>query len=387
MPLLSAPISTVDKTSAPGCDDSRVSKGLAGERHDPKGIMSEVSKTHHAIRSLDKTVSSLEMELAVERARSGVAGAAGSSKALQKAFVVIGINTAFSSKKRRDSLRETLVPSGEKLRRLEKEKGIVVRFVIGRSGAAEGGGGAADRALDAEEAEHKDFLRLDHVEGYHELSSKTRIYFATAVATWDADFYVKVDDDVHLNLGMLATRLAKYRARPRVYVGCMKSGPVLSQRGVKYHEPEYWKFGDVGNKYFRHATGQIYAVSKDLAAYISVNQPILHRFANEDVSVGAWLIGLEVEHVDDRSMCCATPPGPYAEPRACRSLFAHAMRACLTGTTAVRFADCEWKKRAGNVCVASFDWSCSGVCRSVDRMKLIHDACGEDQAALWGVAT
>ena len=71
---------------------------------------------------------------------------------------------------------------------------------------------------------------------------------------------------------MLTARLAKYRARPRVYVGCMKSGPVLSQRGVKYHEPEYWKFGDVGNKYFRHATGQIYAVSKDLAAYISVNQ-------------------------------------------------------------------------------------------------------------------
>ncbi|XP_073367018.1 mitotic spindle checkpoint protein MAD1 isoform X3 [Aegilops tauschii subsp. strangulata] len=359
MPLLSAPISSrVNKTSAPGCDDNRVSKGLAGERHDPKGIISEVSRTHHAIQSLDKAVSSLEMELAVERARSGDAGAgaAGSSKALQKAFVVIGINTAFSSKKRRDSLRETWVPSGEKLRRLEKEKGIVVRFVIGRSGTAEGGG-AADRALDAEEAENKDFLRLDHVEGYHELSSKTRIYFATAVATWDADFYVKVDDDVHLNLGMLATRLAKYRARPRVYVGCMKSGPVLSQRGVKYHEPEYWKFGDVGNKYFRHATGQIYAVSKDLAAYISVNQPILHRFANEDVSVGAWLIGLEVEHVDDRSMCCATPP------------------------------DCEWKKRAGNVCVASFDWSCSGVCRSVDRMKLIHDACGEDQAAVWGVAT
>jgi len=41
---------------------------------------------------------------------------------------------------------------------------------------------------------------------------------------------------------------------------------------VKYHEPEYWKFGDEGNKYFRHATGQIYAISKDLAAYISINQ-------------------------------------------------------------------------------------------------------------------
>jgi len=41
----------------------------------------------------------------------------------------------------------------------------------------------------------------------------------------------------------------------------------------------------------------------------SICRPILHRFANEDVSLGAWLIGLEVEHVDDRSMCCATPPG------------------------------------------------------------------------------
>lgn len=43
-------------------------------------------------------------------------------------------------------------------------------------------------------------------------------------------------------------------------------------RNVKYHEPEYWKFGEEGNKYFRHATGQIYAISKDLATYISINQ-------------------------------------------------------------------------------------------------------------------
>jgi hypothetical protein len=52
----------------------------------------------------------------------------------------------------------------------------------------------------------------------------------------------------------------------------MKSGPVLSQKGVRYHEPEYWKFGENGNKYFRHATGQLYAISRDLASYISLNQ-------------------------------------------------------------------------------------------------------------------
>ncbi|KAK1323883.1 Beta-1,3-galactosyltransferase 7 [Acorus calamus] len=66
---------------------------------------------------------------------SGTRGSGG----LWKAFVVIGINTGFS-------------------------RGIL------------------DRAIDAEEAETKDFLRLDHIEGYHELSAKTRLYFFTVVS-------------------------------------------------------------------------------------------------------------------------------------------------------------------------------------------------------------
>ncbi|CAL1351999.1 unnamed protein product [Linum trigynum] len=345
-------------------------------------IMDEVERTHQAIKSLETTMSSLEMELAVARTRQqepaaargqvthnvnarnssnskindsstmpGVVGV-GLGLELQKAFVVIGINTAFSSRKRRESVRETWMPKGEKLKALEKEKGIVIRFVIGHSATP---GGVLDKALDAEQDKHNDFLRLNHVEGYHQLSTKTRLYFSAAASIWDAHFYVKVDDDVHLNLGMLVTTLAKYRSTPRLYIGCMKSGPVLSQKGVKYHEPEHWKFGEEGNKYFRHATGQLYAISKDLAAYISLNSPILHRYANEDVSLGAWLIGLEVQHVDERSMCCGTPP------------------------------DCEWKAEAGNVCVASFDWSCSGICKSVERMKQVHTSCGEGEAAVWNV--
>nr|GMD03282.1 beta-1,6-galactosyltransferase GALT31A [Ipomoea batatas] len=198
-----------------------------------------------------------------------------------------------------------------------------------------------------------DLHMQNHIEGYHELSTKTQIYFSTAAAKWDADFYVKVDDDVHVNLGIVGSILARHRSKPRVYVGCMKSGPVLAQKGVKYHEPEYWKFGEEGNKYFRHATGQIYAISKDLATYISINRNILHRYANEDVSLGSWFIGLDVEHIDDRSLCCGTPP------------------------------DCEWKSQAGNLCAASFDWSCSGVCKSVERMEEVHQRCGEGDGAIW----
>ncbi|XP_040987844.1 beta-1,6-galactosyltransferase GALT31A-like [Juglans microcarpa x Juglans regia] len=126
----------------------------------------------------------------------------------------------------------------------------------------------------------------------------------------------------------------------------MKSGPVLSQKEIKYHEPEYWKFGEDGNKYFRHATGQINALSKDLATYISVNRHILHKYANEDVSLGSWFIGLDVEHIDDRSLCCATPP------------------------------DCEWKAQARNPCAASLDWSCSGICKSVEEWRRCTNAVG-----------
>lgn len=331
---------------------------LGGE----KSIAEEVAATHAAIRSLDKTISSLEMELAAARAVSsnqkGTAGQAESTEwkpaeAREKVFMVVGINTAFSSRKRRDSVRNTWMPQGEKLRKLETEKKIVVRFVIGHSATP---GGILDHAIEAENAKYNDFMLLDHVEGYLELSAKTKTYFATAVAKWDAEFYVKVDDDVHVNLGMLGALFVRHRSKPRLYIGCMKSGPILSQQGVKYHEPEFWKFGEEGNKYFRHATGQIYAISKDLAIYVSINQAILHKYANEDVSLGSWFIGLDVEHIDDRSMCCSTPP------------------------------DCEWKAQTGSMCVASFDWTCSGICKSVERMSDVHQRCGEGDDAVWNTA-
>ncbi|KAM1005428.1 hypothetical protein ACFX1T_002332 [Malus domestica] len=361
-PIISSRIKKLEASSSVAqdkdCDHKR--KLVEGKSEDD--ITAEMTKTHQAIQSLDKTISKLEMEIAAARASQrleaqlklddGASNNNPTTHPKQKAFVFIGINTAFSSQKRRKTVRETWMPRGEKLKKLEKEKGIVIRFVIGQSAMP---GGMLDRAIEAEEAKHNDFLRLNHEEGYHELSTKTRLYFSTAISIWDAEFYVKVDDDIHVNLGMLATTLARHRSKPRIYIGCMKSGPVLFQKGVKYHEPEYWKFGEEGNKYFRHATGQIYAISKDLATYISNNLPILHRYANEDVSLGSWFIGLEVEHIDDRSMCCGTSP------------------------------DCERRAQAGNVCVASFDWKCSGICNSAERMKDVHNLCGEESGAVWNV--
>uniref|UniRef100_A0A2P2KQW0 Hexosyltransferase n=1 Tax=Rhizophora mucronata TaxID=61149 RepID=A0A2P2KQW0_RHIMU len=288
-------------------------------------------------RTLDNKISSLETKLVAAKAerQSLLYSSPASGNVRRKYFMVIGINTAFSSRKRRDSARATWMPQGDERKKLEKEKGIIIRFVIGHSMTA---GGILDKAIEAEEMTYGDFLKLEHVEGHLELSAKTKTYFTTALALWDAEFYVKVDDDIHVNIGTLATILAGRHMSPRVYIGCMKSGPVRAKRGEKYHEPEYWKFGD---KYFRHAMGQLYAISKDLTTYISVNQRVLHKYANEDVSLGSWFIGLDVKHVDDRRLCCEMPP------------------------------DCEWKAR---------------ICSSVDRIMEFHKNCGEGSRALWNAS-
>ncbi|GFZ03235.1 Galactosyltransferase family protein [Actinidia rufa] len=212
-------------------------------------IPGKVSKTHHSNQALHHVDRNLHLEsAAVEKGNTSLPKGppeandqeiVGSKK---RYLMVIGINTAFSSRERRNSVRETWMPQGEKRKKLEEEKGIVIRFVIGHSATS---GGIPDRAIEAEDRKHGDLLRLDHVEGYHELSAKTKIYFATAVALWDADFYVKVDDDVHVNI------------------------------------------------------------------------------------------------------------------------------------------ECQFKALSGDVCVATFDWSCSGICRSTERIRGVHKRCRENETVLW----
>lgn len=75
------------------------------------------------VRSLDKAVAALQMEVAASKTKtsSEVTGLDGlvtnstttlAPPAKPKVFMVIGINTAFSSRKRRDSVRETWMPQG-----------------------------------------------------------------------------------------------------------------------------------------------------------------------------------------------------------------------------------------------------------------------------------
>lgn len=41
------------------------------------------------------------------------------------------------------------------------------------------------------------------------LTHKTKLYFSTAVESWDADFYLKVDDNILVNIGKLSCNVLK----------------------------------------------------------------------------------------------------------------------------------------------------------------------------------
>ena len=69
---------------------------------------------------------------------------------------------------------------------LERERGLVVRFVAGHSPDP-----AADAALAAEAAAHGGFLRLELREGYASLPVKTVAFLSEAVRRYDAQYILK----------------------------------------------------------------------------------------------------------------------------------------------------------------------------------------------------
>ncbi|CAL5227666.1 g10673 [Coccomyxa viridis] len=265
-------------------------------------------------------------------------------------LLVIGINTGLGARSRRDLLRKTWVPQGKLLRDLEDEKSVVIRFVVGYSEQKDD----PDELRVQEEIKlYGDILRLDMVDTYADLSMKTLKMFSVLPAKFDADFYFKIDDDVAVNIDAMANYLQAKRNQGNLYLGCMKSGQVLTDRRYKWFEPEYWRFGDPASaegqiNYMRHASGQVYGLSGPVARYIGRNGPILHRFANEDVTLGAWLVGLEVTHVDERRFCCDSA------------------ERCMAQTN------------ENNICLSYYEHQCAGICSSESRLEPIFESCLKD---------
>jgi hypothetical protein len=66
------------------------------------------------------------------------------------------------------------------------------------------------------------------------------------------------------------------------YIGCLKSGAVITDYKSPWYEPQAWKFGGTsgtdGNmirNYMLHATANGYALSRSVAIYLATNADLL----------------------------------------------------------------------------------------------------------------
>ncbi|XP_009772848.1 hydroxyproline O-galactosyltransferase HPGT3-like isoform X1 [Nicotiana sylvestris] len=255
-------------------------------------------------KDLERRIVEVEMELTVAKSQGYLKNQlkqSGSSSGKQL-LAVIGIYTGFGGRLRRNVIRGSWLPNVDALSKLE-ERGVVVRFVIGRSPNR---GDSLDRNVNEENLATKDFLILEsHEEAQEELPKKAKYFFSSAIQNWDAEFYVKVDDNIDVDLDGLIELLQKRRGQNSSYIGCMKSGEVVAEEGRAWYEPEWWKFGDE-KSYFRHAAGSVLMLSKNLAQYININSASLKSYAHEDTSIGSWMMGLQTTYIDDSRLCCST---------------------------------------------------------------------------------
>ncbi|KAJ7966210.1 Hexosyltransferase [Quillaja saponaria] len=205
-------------------------KKNSGQR--PKVLTVEDKLMVLGCRDLERRIVEAEMDLTLAKSQGYLKNQLQQSRFSSdpRLLAVIGVYTGFGSRLKRNVFRGSWMPRGDALKKLE-ERGVVIRLVIGRSANR---GDSLDRKIDEENHSTKDFLILEgHEEAQEEFPKKAKFFFRTAVQNWDADFYVKVDDNIDLDLEGLIGLLERRRDQDGAYIGCMKSGEVIAEDELK----------------------------------------------------------------------------------------------------------------------------------------------------------
>ncbi|KAL3142375.1 hypothetical protein ABBQ38_002711 [Trebouxia sp. C0009 RCD-2024] len=217
----------------------------------------------------------------------------------------IGVQTGFTTSTdakynytaRRQALRSTWFPdSQEGLDRLETDTNMVMRFIIGQTSDQ-----AQEADLEAEASQYGGFMRLHLQEQYNSLTNKTVAFLRAVASQYSPRYIVKADDDVYLRVDRLPYAIKQWTAFKSDYIGCMKTGQIMTSPEWRWYEPQHAVLGS--KQYFTHAWGSIYVLSGTAASSIAQMPSRMRYFANEDVTLGAWMLALDVNHFDDRRLC------------------------------------------------------------------------------------
>ncbi|KAI1726814.1 galactosyltransferase domain-containing protein [Ditylenchus destructor] len=148
--------------------------------------------------------------------------------------------------------------------------------------------------LHSEHRQTNDLIMLDDLwDNYNKLSMKTALSIRFAVSHYNFKFLLKVDGDSFVRLGSLLKSL-KDIEHPRLYWGFL-DGRAKPFRKGKWKDSS-WILCD---RYLPYMLGGGYVLSHSWAKFIATNFGVLKFFQSEDVSVGAWLAGLDVKYVHD----------------------------------------------------------------------------------------
>eukprot|EP00803_Ostreobium_quekettii_P007814 evm.model.scf_2667.1 EVM.evm.TU.scf_2667.1 scf_2667:6080-17256(-) len=257
-------------------------------------------------------------------------------------LVFIGVNSDPGDKHHRNFLRATWMKNETAL----SEMGVAAKFIVGKSDWLPE---KEVTELADEMAEHGDMVTVD-IKGYEDAAKKILAFYRSVALTTDADYYFKVEKDVVVNIGNLVDYLTPTRDRGNLFMGCMKSGEVVTDPKRAWYEPQHYRFGDpIGSdkklSYPRHAHTQVFGLSRNVAKYLGQNADVMHGYAHDDVTVGAWLLGLDVEFKDEGRLCCGE----------CRG---------------------DDKSRA---CISFFQTGCSGVCSPETKVMKIFETCAKSR--------
>ncbi|KAH7620834.1 hypothetical protein Ndes2526B_g04768 [Nannochloris sp. 'desiccata'] len=240
--------------------------------------------------------------------------------------------------------RKTWVPSNPTAAKELREKlNIAIKFITSMPA-----GPSLQEPLRQEQAEFQDLILIEE-DNVDDCDAK-KVLAALSLSisndeNLDSDFYVVTRDTIVVDLDAISKMLDDKKSQGNLYMGCMKSGDVVSNILSQWDEPDAKRFGvrnEGGSAYPVHATKEFYVVSRYLGRYLARGRSVLHSYKFEDTTMGAWLVGLEVNYVDDGKFCCSSK-----DP-------------CMQG---------------GPRCVAYYDSTCNGMCEPETEMKKIYNEC------------